>query len=149
MSACTFITADCFLPEVTPSQDYPIHIDVDTGFISDGDADDNFSLRNLKDAAAYTDKPYAVELEWTYYTEGRGLKIIEYLREALQHAESLEIWHIWLLDYYEYCERPIIHKQTISINDLTPEDIEKLDDAEIWNDQNRIRPTFHCLTITR
>ena len=44
MSNCVFIAADSPLPEVTPSQDYPLHIDLDTGTIFDGGADDNYEM---------------------------------------------------------------------------------------------------------
>lgn len=37
MSHCVFIAADTPLPEVTPSQDDPLHIDLDTGTIFDGE----------------------------------------------------------------------------------------------------------------
>ena len=44
MSQCIFIAADTPLPEVTPPQDYPLHIDLDAGTIFDGGADDNYFL---------------------------------------------------------------------------------------------------------
>ena len=34
-------------------------------------------------------------LEWTF-TEGRAARLIEYIREHLESAELLEIWHTWL-----------------------------------------------------
>lgn len=37
MSHCVFVAADTPLPEVTPSQDYPLYIDLDTGTIFDGE----------------------------------------------------------------------------------------------------------------
>ena len=37
MSRCVFIAADTPLPEVTPSQDDPLHVDLDTGTIFDGE----------------------------------------------------------------------------------------------------------------
>ena len=37
MSHCVFVAADAPLPEVTPSQDYPLYIDLDTGIIFDGE----------------------------------------------------------------------------------------------------------------
>lgn len=47
MSQCIFIAADTPLPEVTPPQDYPLHIDLDAGTIFDGGADDNYFLLPL------------------------------------------------------------------------------------------------------
>lgn len=37
MSHCVFVAADTPLPEATPSQDYPLYIDLDTGTIFDGE----------------------------------------------------------------------------------------------------------------
>ena len=37
MSHCVFVAADTALPEITPSQDYPLYIDLDTGTIFDGE----------------------------------------------------------------------------------------------------------------
>ena len=77
MSACIFIASDMPLVEVAPSQNYPLHIDLDNGTIDDGGADDN------------------------YYTDGRAQQIIEYIKAALQEVDVIEFWHVWLMDYYE------------------------------------------------
>ena len=37
MSHCVFVAADTPLPEATPSQDYHLYIDLDTGTIFDGE----------------------------------------------------------------------------------------------------------------
>lgn len=44
MSSSVFIAADTPLPQVTPSHDYPLHINLDTGTIFDGGADDNYTM---------------------------------------------------------------------------------------------------------
>ena len=44
MSNCVFIVADNPMSEVTSSQDYPLYIDLESGTISDGGADDNYSI---------------------------------------------------------------------------------------------------------
>lgn len=59
-------------------------INVDTGSIFDGDADDNFSLYEFMEVTDYTDKTYGVYLEWAYYTEGRAKLILKYIEEALK-----------------------------------------------------------------
>ena len=82
MSACRFIASDIALPEFAPSQDYPIHINLDEGTIYDGGADDNYFLNTFADVKDYTDKNYGVYLEWDY-TEGRAKQIIEYIKAAL------------------------------------------------------------------
>ncbi len=149
MSVCTFLAADVTLWEVAPIKEYPLHIDIDNGTIYDGDADDNFYLCIFDDVQSYTDKKYGVCLEWAYYTDGRAEMILEYIKDALQNTDSVEIWHVWLMDYYEYDERPVIRKNTTSIKELTINDIRELDKAEIWNNKDKNRPSFYCLKVTR
>ena len=149
MSVCTFLAADVALQEVAPTKEYPLQIDIDNGKIYDGDADDNFFLNIFEDVQSYTDKKYGVCLEWAYYTDGRAEQILEYIKDVLQSTDSVEIWHVWLMDYYEYDERPVIRKNTMSINELTINEIKELDKAEIWNNQDSNRPSFYCLKVTR
>lgn len=151
MSACTFLASDSPLPAVSPAQDYPLEINLDTGSICDGGADGNYHLLPFAEAEDYTDRKYGVCLEWNY-TEGRAAQIIEYIRTALQHTDSIELWHIWLLGYWEFEDRPFIHRKTISIGELLPEHIRDIDRADIWNTPDKLypeRPSFYCLTITR
>lgn len=151
MSVCTFIASDFPLKEVAPSQHYPLEINVDNGTIYDGGADDNFFLNEFLSVDDYTNKKYGVCLEW-HYTVGRAKRIIEYIKCVLENTNSVEFWHVWLMDYYEYEDSPVIRKKTISIDKLVVEDIKEIDNAEIWNKPDKIypgRPSFYCLTITR
>ena len=149
MSVCTFLASDCPLPEVAPTKEYPVEINLDTCTIYDGGADDNFYLYTFADVQDYTAKKYAVQLEWNY-TAGRAEQILNYIKQALEKTESVELWHVWLMDYYEYKESPVIHKRTVSAGELTIQDIYDLDHAEIWNSPDKYipsRPSFYCLTI--
>ena len=151
MSVCKFIASDMPLAEFRPSQEYPYHVNIDEGTIYDGGADDNYFLFFFKDVDLYTEREYGVYLEWDY-TEGRARQIIEYIKKALEESESVEFWSVWLMDYYEYEDRPYIHRTEISIDELTVEDIKKINDAEIWNKSDKMnpeRPSYYCLTITR
>ena len=151
MSVCTFLASDHPLTTAAPPQDYPLHIDLDKGTFYDGGADDNFFLRNFTEVERYTDKKYGVCLEW-HYTDGRAKQLIEYIKTALQKTDLVELWHVWLGDYYEYEDSPVIHRQTISVNALSPEDIRDIDNAELWNTPDKLypnRPSFYCLAITR
>ncbi len=151
MSACTFIASNCPLTEVAPKQEYPLEINIDTGTIYDGGADDNYFLLPFRDVSDYTDKKYGVYLEWDY-TDGRAEQILKYMKETLQKVESIELWHVWLMDYYEYDDSPVIHKRTISIEEMTIQDIRELDKADIWNSPDKhipSRPSFYCLNIIR
>ena len=79
MSSCTFIASDRPLHEVRPSKEYPHIYNIDKGMLYDGGADDNFFLFTFEDVQSYTDKKYAVCLEWDY-TDGRAKKILEYIK---------------------------------------------------------------------
>lgn len=109
----------------------------------------NFYLHIFEDVQRYSDKKYGVWLEW-HYTYGRAKKILEYIKSALEHESSIEIWHVWLADYYEYEESPLIQKCTVPFSDVTIDDIKEIDTAAIWNTPDRrnpIRPSFYCLVI--
>ena len=151
MSACIFLAADVFLKPMEPSRDYPLAINIDTGEIFDGGADDNFFLYPFDDVDMFTDKKYGVVLEWNY-TDGRARRIMEYIRDALQQTESVELWHVWLMGYYEFEDRPFVHRQTVSISELTTDHVKHLVDAKIWNIPDKTypdRPSFYCLTVKR
>lgn len=151
LSICTFLASDHLLSTVSPAQDYPLEINMDHDTIYDGGADDNFFLHIFEDVTCYTNKKYGVSLEW-YYTNGRANQILKYIKEALQDTDCIELWHVWLMDSYEYEDSPVIHNQTVSIDELTIEDIKEVDQAEIWNTPDKRypkRPSFYCLTITR
>ena len=149
MSICTFFAADYPMPEAAPQKEYPRYINVDEGTIFDGDADDNFFLHNFEDVKDYTDKEYGVYLEWAYYTKGRARLLLEYIKGILENTESVEIWHVWLMDYYEYDERPIIKSETIVFGELTVDDIKEIDNVDIWNNSDRNRPSYYCLRVTK
>ncbi len=149
MSVCTFLASDHPLPEVYPSQEYPLCINIDGGEVFDGDADDNYFLHQFRDTQLYTDKKYGVWLEWRS-TDGRARRLLDYIMENLRHTDSIEIWRVWLMDYYEFEERPFIHRTSVYSEDLSVEDIKEIDEAEIWNRPDRNypqRPSFYCLTI--
>ncbi len=151
MSVCTFIASDYPLPEMRPPFEYPLHIDLNLGTVYDGGADDNYHLLPFYDVTVYTDKAYGVWLDWNC-TKGRALQLIEYIRSNLQNADTLELWHVWLMDYCEFEERPFVHRRTVSLEELTVEDIMETDSAEIWDRPDKRypeRPSFYCLTIVK
>lgn len=150
MSVCTFIASDHPLPPHSPSRDYPLEINLDLGTVCDGEAEDNFFLHIFEEVQDYSDKKYGVWLEWNY-TDGRAVQIIKYIKDALQHTDCVELWHVWLSTYCEYEDSPVIHGRTVSINELTKNHIKELDSAEIWNTPDKTypnRPSFYRRTIT-
>ena len=151
MSACRIIASNTPLTEFVPSQDYPLEINLDKGEIYDSDADDNYSLTAFANIQEYSEKKYGVSLEWNY-TDGRAKRIVEYIKTALLKADSVEFWLVWLTDYYEFEDRPFIHKKTVPISELSIEHIKEIDSAVIWNIPDKTypnRPSFYCLTVTR
>ena len=151
MSVCTFLASDVPLEAFSPSQNYPIAVNPDTGSIEDGGADDCYFLNAFETVQDYTDRKYGVCLEWNY-TDGRATQLMEYIKNILQDTDAVEFWHVWLMDYYEFEDRPYVHRKTISIDELTTADIKAIDDAEIWNKPDKNypeRPSFYCLSIIR
>ena len=151
MSVYTFLASDRPLKEAAPTQDHPIVIDLDTGRVDDGDAEDNYFLLPFPDVWEYSDKKYAVHLEWNY-TEGRAARIVAYLRDALQDTPSVEVWHVWAGGHDGYEDSPVIHRRTIALEELTTKHIEEIDKAELWDTPDKrhpLRPSFYCLEIRR
>lgn len=149
MSNCVFIAADDFLPEVTPSQEYPLHIDLDTGTISDGGADDNYYLLSFDEVDLYCEKKYGVYLELPQLTGGRARQIIDYIRTSLMQTDSVEIWNVWLSDYWEFDDRPHICKRTVPIDELNTDYIKEIIQARNWDNKDKNRPWFYCWEIIR
>ena len=78
-------------------------------------------------------------------TDGRAEQILDYIRTALEEVEQVEVWKVWLMDYYEYEDSPVIHKRTISIGEMTIQNMKKIEDADIWNKPDKYlpnRPSF-------
>ena len=149
MSFCTFIASDSPLLPVKPPKEYPLFIDLDNNTVWDGDADDNYFLSPFAELSDYTDKKYGVSLEWRY-TEGRAKKILAYIQKVLKNGGSVEIWRVWLTDWYDYEESPVLKKRFLSFKELTVNDIKEIDEADVWNHpdpHNPDRPTFYCLVI--
>ena len=149
MSVWTFIASNYPLKTFEPSHEYPVYINIDTGVIDDGNADDNYFLIDFKEVDLYTNKQYGVYLEWNY-TDGRANQIIDYIKNVLKYTDTVEFWHVWLIDSYDFEDSPVIFKTSISINDLTIENIKDINDAPIFNHPDPRypdRPSFYCLTI--
>ncbi len=156
MSQCVFIAADCPLSEVRPSQDYPRHFNVDMGVIYDSGADDDYCLLQFNEVDIYCKKKYGVSLDLHRYTEGRAKQIIDYIKAALTQTDSVELWNVYLIGYWEFDDghlefddKPYIHKRTVRIDELTVNDIKEINEAENWNNKDKNRPSFYCIEIVR
>ena len=99
--------------------------------------------------SAYTDKNMEYALNGSIQRERQ---IIDYIKTALQKTDSIELRHIWLMDYWEFEDRPFVHKKTILIAELTADYIKEIVDAKIWNTPDKMypnRPSFYCLNIAK
>lgn len=71
----------------------------------------------------YSEKKYFASLEWTY-SESRAEKLIEYIQNHLKFAEEIELWEIWIGDWFDE-PKPALKVLRISADDLAVSDIEK------------------------
>ena len=67
--------------------------------------------------------PYFSSLEWRY-TEERAIRLIEYIREHLEKANEMEVWHTWAGSDRDESEE--IKKHHINAGDITPSDVEAM-----------------------
>ncbi len=88
-------------------------------------------------------------LELDRYTEGRAKQIIDYIKEALTQIDSIELWNVYLIGYWEFDDRPYIHKRTVHIDELTVSDIKEINEAENWNNKDKNRPSFYGIEIIK
>ena len=119
------------------------------GTIDDGGADDNFALRTYPDSFLYTDKAFAVCLDWAYYTEGRARQLIDYIGSALESAPCVELWHVWQGGFYLFDERPVVHRAAVRFDEFVEDDLRELGETDLWNNKETNRLSFYCLTVTR
>ncbi len=149
MSVCRIIASDTPLTEHVPSALHPLSINAD--WCVGGCEDDEYSLFAYSNVRAFSCKEYGVRLEWEY-TVGRAGRIVEYIKDVLTRVESVEFWLAWEMDYYEFEDRPFVHRKTITADEITVDHIREIDSAKIWNTPDKMypdRPSFYCLTVTR
>ena len=131
MSICRLIASDTPLPEFVP----------DAGGVE---------LIPFDSVKAHTNRAYGVCLEGD--AAGWESRIAEYIRTALMQADAVEFWNVWFMDYYEFEDRPYVHRRTVTVAELTPVQIRETADAVIWNTPDKRypeRPSFYCLKIIK
>ena len=134
MSVCTFFASDLLLPRV------------------DRREGGEFGIFPLRLAPAPCERPFAAELEAPELSIESAERILFYIQNLLKSAESVELWRVWLMDYWEFEDRPYMHTSVCRFRDLTEEQIIALDRAEVWNKpdkNNPERPSFYRLIVTR
>ncbi len=129
------------IPDVLLWSDTEILIDTASGTTDDGGLDDDFAIPKLNDTTdIYTVKKHHVYLEWIC-TEGRAEKVIEYVKNQLEHTDEIEIWHIWMGNEARSC----IERRRLSMDDFTPAELMHLADLNVFSEPI----TQHCLIIRR
>ena len=144
MSVCTFIAADVSLQEAALARD---------GYTTDIDDSIEYEgfLLPFSEVDCYTDKPYAVYTEW-HDTETAAEQTLAYIKHVLQQTDTVELWHVWLGDYYEFEDRPVVHRRTLAIEELTAAQLCAFDELENWNTPDKrypSRPSFYCWEVRR
>ena len=76
------------------------------------------------------------------------MSVCTFIEAALKKSERVELWTVWLMDYYEYEDRPVIKKQELSFADLTPEAILEFSEKGVWVN-SKSRPTYYCLSVRK
>lgn len=74
--------------------------------------------------------------------------VFDGIKKALTKSDSVELGKVWLMDYYEYDERPYYKKKQVAVNDLSVEDIREITEADVWGKGND-RPVYYCLKINK
>lgn len=133
MSVCTFLASNLPLPRVERVE-----------------AED-VGLFPLRLPPRPCEMPYAAEVEAADNFHAAA-QLLEQIRAALALSETVELWRVWLMDYWEFENRPYMHTSVCRFRDLTEEQIIALDRAETWNKpdkNNPERPSFYRLIVTR
>ena len=84
-----------------------------------------------------TELHYFSSLEWLY-SEQRANRLIKHIRDHLEKANEVEIWHIWLGTGVEEVKQKV-KKHDVRIDELKPIDFENL----------LIRGQYDCLAVKR
>lgn len=138
-------TIDPDKPDVIFYQDYEVTYE---NGCCDGDADDNFGLYPIdpvEKVHQYTKKPYAVSIDWHYGTLGRAERILAYIKKAMEHTNSMELWSVWLSDG----EDLDIKRKTIPLSTLKAEDIFSLNFSPfIYDPETGFLPAY-CILIRK
>jgi hypothetical protein len=70
------------------------------------------------------------------------------IKSALAECDRVELWTVWLMDYYEYDERPHYNTRDIALDELNAEDIMDISEVNVWGN-SKDRPTYYCLAVRR
>ncbi len=90
----------------------------------------------------HTEKEYLFNLD----IYGGEEAVAAYLREQLEEAGEIELWHVWLDGSFDHRVR----KVEIGADELTAEDIRELERLEVWReDPVAERLVDYCFLLTK
>lgn len=104
----------------------------------DGGPDGDFEVIPIeKTGEMHTQKQFCASLEGEWYAHGCVDQVIEYIKEQLAHVAEVEIWHIWMGDYYP----PQIKKVKLYADELDARVLREIEGLDLWQEKNL---TAHC-----
>ena len=111
------------------------------GIYDDGGFDDDFEIYDMdvRHGPDESLKDYRVVIECSL-NPGRAEKILEYIREQLEHTDEIELWSIWLGDYDQK-----ISWYEAKINEFTAEDLMEIADLPVKQQPLK----HHCVRIRK
>ncbi len=119
--------------------DREVNFNVDTGIITDGDFDDDFSVTPCSHFYNTPAKlKYCAVIDCHRFTKGRAKGIINYIKHHLCTAESVELWHCWIGDMD--CRKTV--RKSKNIESILPEDVLSFFEENVWD-------IDYCYTITK
>lgn len=146
MSHCIMLAADVPIPEIDPPEEPNFALILDGRNTTDNAGDDHYGLYPRVLFGNYTELPYAAEL-YLIYKPGRALRFFDDIRALLQKTDAVELWNLWLMDDWEWDDRPIMHHKSICIDALTPEAFHDFIELESFQTPQQERPDCYCLRI--
>ncbi|MBQ2756811.1 MAG: hypothetical protein IJF27_09070 [Oscillospiraceae bacterium] len=131
-------------PNVICWSDIEMEIDTENDYVRIDDFDDDLAIFPFDEGLfcqLFTEKKYRMQLEWGRYSEGRAKLLIEYIKRCLATTDEVEIWHLWLGEESYVLPK----KQRVSVLELAPEHIERLEEFAVHNEPCR----QYCLVVKR
>lgn len=143
MSVLTILSSDFPLEEVPPPPGLEIILRPGKGEAEYRNAGRGFSF-SASDwfLELQTEKEYCFNLD----IFGGEEALAAYLREQLEEAGEIELWHVWLDGSFDHRVR----KVKIGADELTAEDIRELEQMEVWQeDPVTGRRVDYCFLLTK
>lgn len=143
MSVFTILASDFPLEEVPP----PLGLEI---ILRPGKGEAEY--RNAGRGFAFSASDWFLELqtekEYCFNLDifGGEEALAAYLREQLEEAGEIELWHVWLDGSFDHRVR----KVRIGADELTAEDIRELERMEVWReDPVTGRRVDYCFLLTK